>query len=169
MKFLLVEDDRALAGAIEQLLLRHHYVMDLAADGIEGRSMAEVFPYDLILMDWMLPKLDGMRLCQELRNEGNDTPIILLTARDASTDRIAGLDAGADDYLVKPFEFEELLARIRALLRRSEGIVSPVLKWGDLQLDPSSSKVACCGEAIALTPQRIRAARAVSAQSWPNF
>ncbi|EDX84943.1 response regulator receiver domain protein [Synechococcus sp. PCC 7335] len=148
-----MEDDRALAGAIEQLLLSHHYVMDLATDGIEGRGMAEVFPYDLILMDWMLPKLDGMQLCQQLRNEGNSTPIILLTARDASTDRVAGLDAGADDYLVKPFEFEELLARIRALLRRSEGIVSPVLQWGDLQLDPCSSRVTCGDVPIALTPK----------------
>jgi len=153
MKFLLVEDDRALAGAIERLLLAHHYVMDLATDGIEGRGMAEVFPYDLILMDWMLPKLDGMHLCQQLRENGNDTPIILLTARDASTDRVAGLDAGADDYLVKPFEFEELLARIRALLRRAEGIVSPILRWGDLQLDPRSSKVSHRGTPIALTPK----------------
>ncbi len=153
MRFLLVEDDRALAGAIEQLLLAHHYVMDLAVDGVEGRGMAEVFSYDLILMDWMLPKLDGMQLCQKLREEGNATPIILLTARDASTDRVAGLDAGADDYLVKPFESEELLARIRALLRRSEGIISPVLQWGNLQLDPSSSKVTCRGTPIALTPK----------------
>jgi diguanylate cyclase (GGDEF)-like protein len=153
MKFLLVEDDRALADAIRQLLLAHHYVMDLAADGIEGRDMAGVFSYDLILMDWMLPKLDGMHLCQQLREEGNNTPIILLTARDASTDRVAGLDAGADDYLVKPFEFEELLARIRALLRRAEGIVSPILRWGDLQLDPRSSKVSHRGTPIALTPK----------------
>ena len=153
MKFLLVEDDTALASAIEQLLLTHHYVMDLATDGIEGLGMAEVFPYDLILMDWMLPKLDGVQLCQRLRNEGNDTPIILLTARDASTDRVAGLDAGADDYLVKPFEGEELLARIRALLRRSEGIVSPILQWGDLQLDPCSSKVTCGHVLIPLTPK----------------
>ncbi|MBE9062112.1 response regulator [cf. Phormidesmis sp. LEGE 11477] len=153
MKFLLVEDDKALAGAIEQLLLAHHYVMDWATDGVEGRGMAEVFPYDLILMDWMLPKLDGIQLCQQLRSEGNDTPIILLTARDASTDRVAGLDAGADDYLVKPFEFEELLARIRALLRRAEGIITPVLRWGDLQLDPRSSKVTCGSVPIALTPK----------------
>ncbi len=153
MKFLLVEDDRTLAGAIEQLLLTHHYVMDLATDGIEGLDMADVFSYDLILMDWMLPKLDGIHLCQQLREKGNDTPIILLTARDASTDRVAGLDAGADDYLIKPFEFEELLARIRALLRRAEGIVSPILQWGDLQLDPRSSKVSHRNNPIALTPK----------------
>lgn len=153
MKFLLVEDDKVLASAIEQLLAEHHYVMDLATDGVAGREMADAFSYDLILLDWMLPQLDGMKLCKHLRNEGNDTPIILMTARDASTDKVAGLDAGADDYLVKPFEFEELLARIRALLRRSEGIVSPILQWGDLSLDPCSSEVTCQGIPVAITPK----------------
>ncbi|MEL6353145.1 MAG: response regulator [Cyanobacteria bacterium J06627_28] len=153
MKFLLVEDDQALAGTIEQLLNEHHYVMDLATDGAMGRDMAEAFPYDFILLDWMLPKLDGITLCKHLRNEGNYTPIILMTARDASSDKVAGLDAGADDYLVKPFEFEELLARIRALLRRAEGLASPVLQWGDLCLDPRSSEVSCRNEPIAVTPK----------------
>ncbi|MGB7087438.1 MAG: response regulator [Phormidesmis sp.] len=153
MKFLLVEDDVALAGAVEQLLAEHHYVMDLATDGIMGRDMAEAFPYDLILLDWSLPKLEGVELCKYLRNEGNYTPIILLTARNESTDKVAGLDAGADDYLVKPFGFEELLARIRALLRRAEGIVSPVLQWGDLCLDPRSSEVTCRSVPIPVTPK----------------
>ena len=153
MKFLLVEDDRALASAIEQLLAKHCYVMDLATDGMIGQDMAETFPYDLILLDWTLPKLDGIQLCKHLRNEGNYTPIILLTAKDGSTDKVAGLDAGADDYLVKPIEFEELLARIRALLRRAEGIASPVLQWGDLSLDPRSSKVTCRSLPIATTPK----------------
>lgn len=153
MKFLLVEDDVALAGAIQQLLAEHHYVMDLATDGVMGRDMAEIFPYDLILLDWTLPKLEGVELCKYLRDEGNYTPIILLTARNESTDKVAGLDAGADDYLVKPFGFEELLARIRALLRRAEGIVSPVLQWGDLCLDPRSSEVTCRSMPIAVTPK----------------
>ncbi len=153
MKFLLVEDDKTLADAIKQLLAEHHYVMDSATDGIMGRDMAESFSYDLILLDWTLPKLDGMQLCQHLRKKGDDTPIILMTARDASTDKIAGLDAGADDYLVKPFEFEELLARIRALLRRAEGLVSPILQWGDLHLDPRSSEVTCRDLPIAVTPK----------------
>ncbi|MGC1307743.1 MAG: response regulator [Phormidesmis sp.] len=153
MKFLLVEDDEALASVIEKLLAEHHYVMDLATDGIAGRDMAETFTYDLILMDWMVPKLDGVQLCQHLRNQGNYTPIILMTARDDSTDRVAGLDAGADDYLVKPFEFEELLARIRALLRRAEGIASPVLQWGDLCLDPRNSKVTCRDLPVPVTPK----------------
>ncbi len=153
MKFLLVEDDQVLAGAIEQLLSEHHYVMDLATDGVMGKDMAEAFPYDFILLDWTLPKLDGVELCKHLRNEGNYTPIILMTARDASSDKVAGLDAGADDYLVKPFEFEELLARIRALLRRAEGLASPVLQWGDLCLDPRSSEVSCRNVPIAVTPK----------------
>ncbi|MEL6779223.1 MAG: response regulator [Cyanobacteria bacterium J06597_16] len=153
MKFLLVEDDESLAGAIEQLLAKHHYVMDLATDGMMGRDMAEAFPYDLILLDWTLPKLDGITLCKYLRNEGNYTPIILLTARDGGANKVIGLDAGADDYLVKPFGFEELLARIRALLRRAEGIVSPVLQWGDLCLDPRSSEVTCRGTPISVTPK----------------
>ena len=153
MKFLLVEDDEALAGAIKTLLGQHHYVMDLATDGVMGQNMAEAFSYDLILLDWSLPKLEGVQLCKHLRNEGNDTPIILLTARNDSTDKVNGLDAGADDYLVKPFEFEELLARIRALLRRAEGIVSPVLQWGDLRLDPRSSEVTCRDIPIAVTPK----------------
>ncbi|MGB3297037.1 MAG: response regulator [Phormidesmis sp.] len=153
MKFLLVEDDEALAGAIEQLLGQHHYVMDLATDGVMGKEMAEAFPYDLILLDWSLPKLDGVELCKHLRNEGDRTPIILLTARNDSTDKVDGLDAGADDYLVKPFGFDELLARIRAVLRRAEGITLPVLKWGDLQLDPRSSEVTCRNTPIAVTPK----------------
>ncbi|MGB3295270.1 MAG: response regulator [Phormidesmis sp.] len=153
MKFLLVEDDQMLADAIEQLLSEHHYVMDLATDGIMGQEMAEAFSYDLILLDWMLPQLDGMQLCKRLRNKGNDTPIILMTAREASTDKVAGLDAGADDYLVKPFEFEELLARIRALLRRAEGLTSPILQWGELRLDPRSSEVTCHDLPIAITPK----------------
>ncbi|PZO52790.1 MAG: protein RcaC [Phormidesmis priestleyi] len=153
MKFLLVEDDQTLAGAIKQLLTQHHYVIDLATDGLQGKEMAEAFAYDLILLDWTLPKLDGMQLCKYLRSEGNHTPIILLTTRNHSTDKVAGLDAGADDYLAKPFGFEELLARIRALLRRSEGIVSPVLQWGDLCLDPSSSQVICRDLPIAVTPK----------------
>ncbi len=153
MKFLLVEDDPALAGAIKQLLTQHHYVTDLATDGVQGKAMAEAFAYDLILLDWALPKLDGVQLCRYLRSEGNHTPIILLTARQHSADKVAGLDAGADDYLAKPFGFEELLARIRALLRRSEGIVSPVLQWGDLCLDPSSSQVSCRQLPITVTPK----------------
>ncbi|MEM9903714.1 MAG: response regulator [Cyanobacteria bacterium P01_D01_bin.44] len=153
MKFLLVEDDEKLAGALQQVLTEQSYLVDLATDGDMAEAMAEAFPYDLILLDWMLPKQEGIQVCRQLRATGNPTPIILVTSRDASTDKVAGLDAGADDYLVKPFEVEELLARIRALLRRAEGIVSPVLQWGDLCLDPSSAKVTYCSMLISLTPK----------------
>lgn len=153
MKFLLVEDDPALAYAVERTLAESYYVSDLATDGAIGYEMATAFAYDCILLDWALPKLNGVALCNQLRSEGNYTPIILMTSRDAHADRVAGLDAGADDYLVKPFSFEELLARIRALLRRSEGMASPVLQWNDLRLDPSSSRVTYRGLRVALTPK----------------
>ncbi len=153
MKFLLVEDDPLLACAVEKTLAESYYVSDLATDGVAGYEMASAFAYDCILLDWALPKLDGIDLCHQLRRDGNYTPIILMTSRDAYADRVAGLDAGADDYLIKPFSFEELLARIRALLRRSEGLASPVLQWNDLCLDPSSSRVTYRGLRLALTPK----------------
>lgn len=158
MKFLLVEDDLAFAESVKQLLETHYYSVDLAADGKMGEEMADVFSYDLILLDWMLPKKTGIEVCRDLREEGDRTPIILMTGQDNTTNEVAGLDAGADDYLVKPFGFEELLARIRALLRRSEGIASPILEWGDLRLNPSSAQVSCdqgngASTPIALTPK----------------
>jgi diguanylate cyclase (GGDEF)-like protein len=158
MKLLLVEDDQAFASSIQQLLETHYYSVDSAADGYMAQEMTEVFSYDLILLDWMLPRKTGIEVCRALREAGDRTPIILMTARDSATDEVAGLDAGADDYLVKPFGFEELLAHIRAVLRRSEGIASPVLAWGDLRLDPSSAEVSCClpnGESkpIPVTPK----------------
>ncbi|WP_031292119.1 response regulator [Leptolyngbya sp. Heron Island J] len=151
MKFLLVEDDNQFAEALVEVLADHRYLVDRATNGEMGREMAKAFPYDLLLLDWMLPKIDGIKVCQELRATGNGTPIILMTARDTGTDKVAGLDAGADDYLVKPFGFEELLARIRALLRRSEGNASPILQWGELQLDPRSAEVSYRHVPIALT------------------
>ncbi|MEM9091687.1 MAG: response regulator [Cyanobacteria bacterium P01_F01_bin.53] len=158
MKFLLVEDDLAFAESIKQLLETHYYSVDLATDGKMGEEMADVFSYDLILLDWMLPKRTGIEVCQVLRDAGDRTPIILMTAQDSGANEVAGLDAGADDYLMKPFGFEELLARIRAILRRSEGIASPILTWGDLRLNPSNAQVSCCqgdGEPISipLTPK----------------
>ena len=144
MKLLLVEDDQAFAQSIQQLLETHYYSVDLAVDGYMAQEMTEVFSYDLILLDWMLPRKTGIEVCRTLRDEGDRTPIILMTGKDSGTDEVAGLDAGADDYLVKPFGFEELLARIRAVLRRAEGIASPILEWGDLRLNPSSAEVSCC-------------------------
>ncbi|MEO1446350.1 MAG: response regulator [Cyanobacteria bacterium J06635_11] len=158
MKLLLVEDDQAFARSVQQLLETHYYSVDLATDGHMAQEMTEVFSYDLILLDWVLPKKTGIQVCEALREQGDRTPIILMTGKNSSTNEVAGLDAGADDYLEKPFGFEELLAHIRAVLRRSEGIASPILEWGDLRLNPSSAEVSCClpnGERapISVTPK----------------
>lgn len=141
MKILLIEDDDVIANAISDVLTKQQYVIDVATDGEMGRQCAVHGSYDLILLDVMLPKLDGMSLCQQLRQTGDQTPILLLTAKDTTTDKVLGLDAGADDYLIKPFDFPELMARIRALLRRSSGSATPILEWGHLRLDPSSCEV----------------------------
>ncbi len=151
MKILLVEDDEGLAELLCKELTSRHYLVEVAFDGQAGLELAEAFKYDLILLDFMLPKLDGISLCRQLREHGDRTPILLLTAYDSSTERIAGLDAGADDYIVKPCDFEELLARIRALLRRGNVNVSPVIEWGNLRLDPSSCEVVYSGQPLHLT------------------
>ncbi|MEM9088567.1 MAG: response regulator [Cyanobacteria bacterium P01_F01_bin.53] len=153
MKFLLVEDDKLFAETLIQVLARHRYLVDLATDGEMGMGMAEAFAYDGILLDFKLPKANGIEICQYLRTAGNKTPIILMTGQGVSSDKVAALDAGADDYLVKPFEFEELLARIRALLRRTKGLASPVLKWGELCLNPSNAAVSVRDIPVALTPK----------------
>lgn len=151
MRILLVEDDHSLAQAVAAVLNTQHYVVDIAADGQDGWELAEVCSYDLILLDVMLPKLDGISLCRQLRQEGYQMPILLLTALDTRTDKVMGLDAGADDYLVKPFDFQELTARIRALLRRGNSSLPPVLEWGSLRLDPSSCEVTYASQALHLT------------------
>ncbi len=158
MKILLIEDDKAIAELLRQSLTAQHYLVEVAADGQEGWDLAEVFEYDLILLDLMLPKLDGIHFCQQLRHEGerrsqlnHNTPILLMTAEDASNNRVAGLDAGADDYIVKPFDLDELLARVRALLRRGSVERSPLLQWGQLQLDPSACQASYQGQPFHLS------------------
>lgn len=151
MKILLVDDDEVLAGVLKEALTAQHYLVDLATDGQEGWELAEAFEYDLILLDLMLPKLDGLSFCQRRRKMGDRTPIVLLTAQDARTSKIAGLDTGADDYIVKPFDIQEVLARIRALLRRRSSAPNPVLEWGDLRLDPSNCQVSYGGQPLHLT------------------
>ncbi len=151
MKILLVEDDQGLAQALQITLTRQHYLVDLACDGQMGWEFAEGLSYDLILLDLRLPKLDGITLCKRLRTHGNRTPILLMTAQNSSTQKVEGLDAGADDYLVKPFEMPELLARVRALLRRSADTLPPVLEWGELRLDPSNCQVTYQGRRLKLT------------------
>ena len=135
MKVLLVEDDRKVAGFIEQGLKEEGYVVDSASDGAEATMLAHVYQYDVILLDVVLPKKTGFQVAQELRREGRNTPILMLTSRDAVEDVVRGLDAGADDYLSKPFRFDELLARIRALLRRGGAERLDVLRYGPITLD----------------------------------
>jgi DNA-binding response OmpR family regulator len=153
MKILLAEDDENITIPVVEDLNDRNYVVEVAHDGQTAWEMLDVFDYDIILLDWMLPKMDGISLCQKLRSQGCKTPILMLTARDTLTDRVTGLDAGADDYLVKPFELEELSARIRALLRRGESTLPPVLKWGDLSVDPSACEVSYQNSLIALSPK----------------
>ncbi|MBW4494700.1 MAG: response regulator transcription factor [Oscillatoria princeps RMCB-10] len=153
MRILVVEDDERITRALAEALTDQHYVADIATDGLQGWELAEAFPYDLVLLDIMLPKLDGIRLCQRLRQKGYAMPVLMLTARDTSTDKVMGLDAGADDYVVKPFDLKELLARIRALLRRGSSILPPVLEWESLRLDPSTCEVTYAGQLLHLTPK----------------
>ncbi|MBD2199534.1 MULTISPECIES: response regulator [Calothrix] len=151
MRILLVEDDDLLAQAVAIHLTKQHYVVDIAADGQEAWEFVNVCNYDLILLDIVLPKLDGISLCQQLRQQGYQMLILLLTAKDTKTDKVMGLDAGADDYVVKPFDFQELSARIRALLRRGNSSLPPVLEWGHLRLDPSSFEVTYDSQTLHLT------------------
>jgi heavy metal response regulator len=151
MRILLVEDDRDLAQFIRKGLKEEQYTVDSAYDGEEGLELALRNPYDLIILDIMLPKLDGLALCRRLRTEKNMTPVLLLTARNTVQDKVSGLDIGADDYLTKPFAFTELLARVRALLRRGGPQQPTRLKAADLELDPASHRVWRAGKDIALT------------------
>ena len=153
MRLLLVEDDQPLAKTISTALTQHHYVVDLAVDGEEGWDYAQAFTYDLIVLDVKLPKLDGISLCRRLRQASYNGSILLLTVKGDSADKVAGLDAGADDYVVKPCSLQELLARIRALLRRRTGSATPLLKWGNLCLDPSSYEVSYNGKVLPLSPK----------------
>jgi DNA-binding response OmpR family regulator/HPt (histidine-containing phosphotransfer) domain-containing protein len=153
MKILLVEDDELIAQGLAKALTDQHYTVDVAADGKAGWELVESFTYDLILLDLVLPKLDGMSFCRRLRSQGNQTPVLLLTAQDTSTNKVIGLDAGADDYVAKPFNLPELLARIRALLRRGGAALPPLLEWRNLQLDPSTCEVTCNNQPLRLTPK----------------
>ncbi|MBD2056280.1 response regulator transcription factor [Oculatella sp. FACHB-28] len=153
MRILLVEDDARLGEALSEALTDQCYVVDVAKDGEKGWQQVTTLPYDLILLDVTLPKLDGMSLCQRLRTQGYHQPLMMITARDTSADKIAGLDAGADDYVVKPFDLPELLARIRALLRRGSSGSSPGMQWGSLQLNPSTYEVQYGDRPLRLTPK----------------
>jgi two-component system copper resistance phosphate regulon response regulator CusR len=151
MRILVIEDEVKIAQFIKRGLKEEGYAVDLAQDGEEGHFLLGSNEYDMIILDLMLPKLDGLSLCRQLRKEGNQTPIIMLTAKDTVKDKVKGLDSGADDYLPKPFAFEELLARIRVLLRKKDGRVQTQLKVDDLVLDLLTHKVTRAGKEIDLT------------------
>jgi heavy metal response regulator len=151
MRILVVEDERRIASFIKQGLEEERYAVDVVYDGEEALDWVDAADYDLIVLDVLIPKKDGIQVCRELRTQGNKVPILMLTARDAIEDRVRGLDSGADDYLVKPFAFQELLARIRALLRRSGEVKIPRLQVGDLVLDTIAHRATRSGRVIELT------------------
>ena len=151
MRVLLIEDDTAIARSLKEGLEDEAYVVDVANDGSEGYRTAVADDYDVIILDIMLPGMNGYEVCRALRNDGNKTPILMLTARDTERDIVEGLDTGADDYLAKPFSFDVLLARIRAFLRRPNEKLEEILQIGDLKLDPSSKKVTRASQEISLT------------------
>jgi DNA-binding response OmpR family regulator len=153
MKILLIEDDIRISEAIAEALRDRRYVVEIARDGELGLTFAETDTFDLIILDLMLPKLDGISVCRQLRNAGNKTPILMLTARDTSSDKVLGLDVGADDYVVKPFDLPELLARIRALLRRQTVAFSPILEWEKLSLNPNECQVMYEDKTLIVTPK----------------
>ncbi len=151
MRVLVVEDSRRLRETIGLALRKSGYAVDVAPDGNDGLWMAQSHRYDAVILDIMLPGLDGLSVLRQLRKEGNDTPILFLTARDTIHDRVAGLRSGADDYIVKPFELEELLARVESLCRRSYQKASPVIRVYDLALDTSAKSVRRGGRLVDLT------------------
>jgi DNA-binding response OmpR family regulator len=154
VKILLVEDDQHTCELMAATLEAHRYAVDVVTDGESGLEMALQWPYDLILLDVMLPRLNGIEVCRRLRAEACQTPILILTTRGASEDVIAGLDAGADDYVVKSCEPDQLMARVRALLRRGgDTAANPILTWGDLCLDPSSAQVTFEDTAVSCRPK----------------
>lgn len=151
MRLLLVEDDDMIAAGMGDGLRRAGYTVDWARDGVEAELALKATSYDLVLLDLGLPRKSGLELLRSLRARGDTTPVLIVTARDAVSDRVDGLDAGADDYLVKPFDLDELAARVRALLRRRSGRADPVLRWGQLELDPGTHAVTLEGKPIALS------------------
>ena len=153
MRVLVVEDEPGIAQFIRQGLSEAGYAVDVAYDGKEGLDYAFVAAYDVLVLDILLPKLDGLRVLRALRDRGIKTPVLLLTAKDTVEDRVRGLDVGADDYLVKPFAFPELVARLRALLRRPPLQMDPILRFGDLEMDTARREGRRGGRLIELSPR----------------
>ena len=155
MRLLVAEDDPGLRSVLERALLRHGYVVDTVADGTTALQYLRSYEYDAAVVDWRMPGAPGVDVVREARRLGRRVPIIMLTARDTTADRVEGLDAGADDYLVKPFELSELLARLRALQRRPAVTLQPVLAVGDLRLDPATRQLRRDGEVLPLTGREL--------------
>jgi DNA-binding response OmpR family regulator len=151
MRVLVAEDDAALRSVLERGLKEDGYVVDAVPDGQAALRYLRAYEYDVAVVDWRMPALSGIGVVSEARRRGDHTPILLLTARDTAADRVAGLDEGADDYLTKPFDFSELIARLRALQRRPPVSLSPVLECGNLQFDPATREVTVAGDAVAMT------------------
>jgi DNA-binding response OmpR family regulator len=181
MRILLVEDDVQLSASLAEALTAQRYIVDLVRDGEAAWERLDVFNYDLMLLDVTLPKLDGIKLCQRSRNYGYSLPILMLTARDTSLDKVVGLDSGADAYMVKPFNLQELLAQIRALLRRGQAGTDLALTWGQLRLNPETYEVSYGRSPIHLTPKefalleallrhgrRVLSPMAIIEQAWPT-
>lgn len=156
MRLLIVEDDAALRSETSETLRAAGYAVDVAEDGEEGAYLGDTCPYDAIILDLGLPQIDGLSVLAEWRKNGIDTPVLILTARDSWRDKVRGLRSGADDYLAKPFQIEELLARLEALIRRSHGVTSSVISVGPLQIDLSMKEVTSNGGVAPLTPNEYR-------------
>ncbi|MGF1513868.1 MAG: response regulator transcription factor [Elainellaceae cyanobacterium] len=153
MRLLLVEDDIQLADSLTEVLESQHYTVDTVKDGEAGWCQIQLTEYDLTLLDVTLPCLDGIRLCERIRGQGFELPVLMLTARDTSEDKVRGLDAGADAYMVKPFDLSELLAQVRALLRRGRSPLAKTLTWEKLTLDPNTYDVSYGRQPLRLTPK----------------
>lgn len=180
MKLLLLEDDQPTREFLADTLATHRYAVDAIADGAMGLDLASRWPYDLLIVDWGLPSLCGLEVCRRLRAEGSRIPILMLTVKDSTDDIVAGLDAGADDYLAKSSDAAQLLARVRALLRRGDRPTAPILRWGDLGLDPALTQVTYQGhpfscrakeyellELFLRNPQRLLTRSAIIDHLWP--
>lgn len=156
MRVLVVEDDLDVARQVSDTLRQAMYVVDVVHDGEEGRFLGDTEPYDVVILDLGLPRLDGLSVLRQWRRTGREMPVLILTARHTWREKVTGLRAGADDYLAKPFEMEEMLARVEALIRRSSGHASPVLECGHLNLDVSTARVTVAGRPVELTALEFR-------------
>ena len=169
MNILIVEDEAALANALEHILKKAGHITDVVGDGQSALDYARGFFYDLVLLDVMLPKLDGFAVVRQLRTEGISVPVLMLTARSAVPDRVAGLNAGADDYLTKPFDPEELLARVNAMTRRTGTVVMDELSFGDVTLALNTAQLSCGGSSVQLSPKEFQVARLLLGEPSMTF